>query len=94
MRILVVTVVHHPEDARILHREIAALHEHGHRIVYAAPFAARRTSPRPNVEGVDLPRAAGRDRRAALRAAPAPRAGRRRPGAARGRGGGGGVPGA
>ncbi|RSO06779.1 glycosyl transferase [Streptomyces sp. WAC 05379] len=69
MRILVVTVVHHPEDARILHREIAALHEHGHRIVYAAPFAARRTSPRPNVEGVDLPRAAGRDRRAALRAA-------------------------
>lgn len=69
MRILVVTVVHHPEDARILHREIAALLEHGHRIVYAAPFAARRTSPRQNVEGVDLPRAVGRDRRAALRAA-------------------------
>ncbi|MFE5811851.1 glycosyltransferase [Streptomyces sp. NPDC056479] len=69
MRILVVTIVHHPEDARILHREIAALREHGHRIVYAAPFAARETSPRPYVEGVDLPRAAGRDRRAALRAA-------------------------
>ncbi|MEV6996530.1 glycosyltransferase [Streptomyces sp. NPDC093982] len=69
MRILVVTVVHHPEDARILHREIAALRERGHRVVYAAPFAARQMTPRPNVEGVDLPRAAGRDRRAALRAA-------------------------
>ncbi|MDO0910267.1 glycosyltransferase [Streptomyces sp. DT2A-34] len=69
MRILVVTVVHHPEDARILHREIAALRQRGHRIVYAAPFAAREVTPRPYVEGVDLPRAAGRDRRAALRAA-------------------------
>ncbi|MEJ8671970.1 hypothetical protein WKI71_37300 [Streptomyces sp. MS1.AVA.1] len=69
MRILVVTVVHHPEDARILHREIAALRERGHRVVYAAPFAARQMTPRPNVEGVDLPRAACRDRRAALRAA-------------------------
>ncbi|SDN32814.1 Glycosyltransferase involved in cell wall bisynthesis [Streptomyces sp. cf386] len=69
MRILVVTVVHHPEDARILHREIATLRERGHRIVYAAPFAAREVAPRPYVEGVDLPRAVGRDRRAALRAA-------------------------
>ncbi|MBV7698377.1 glycosyltransferase [Streptomyces sp. TRM70350] len=69
MRILVVTVVHHPEDARILHREIAALTERGHRVVYAAPFSARGVTPRPGVEGVDLPRAAGRDRRAALRAA-------------------------
>ncbi|MEU7084967.1 glycosyltransferase [Streptomyces achromogenes] len=69
MRILVVTVVHHPEDARILHRQIAALRERGHEVVYAAPFAARGALPRPYVEGVDLPRAAGRDRRAALRAA-------------------------
>ncbi|MBB5929623.1 glycosyltransferase [Streptomyces echinatus] len=69
MRILVVTVVHHPEDARILHREIAALRDRGHHVVYAAPFAARDSTPRPYVEGVDLPRAAGRDRGAALRAA-------------------------
>ncbi|GAA2728418.1 glycosyltransferase [Streptomyces nogalater] len=69
MRILVVTVVHHPEDARILHRQIAALRERGHEVVYAAPFAARSALPRPYVEGVDLPRAAGRDRGAALRAA-------------------------
>ncbi|GAA3305162.1 glycosyltransferase [Streptomyces cinereospinus] len=76
MRILVVTVVHHPEDARILHREIAALTERGHRVVYAAPFGARGVVPRPGVEGVDLPRAAGRDRAAALRAARALLAGR------------------
>ncbi|MHC3468969.1 glycosyltransferase [Streptomyces sp. 7R007] len=69
MRVLVVTIVHHPEDARILHRQIAALRERGHQVVYAAPFAARQVAPRPGVEGVDLPRAAGRDRRAALRAA-------------------------
>ncbi|MEV6174484.1 glycosyltransferase [Streptomyces sp. NPDC051954] len=69
MRILVVTVVHHPEDARILHREIAALRDRGHRIVYAAPFTAREVPPRPDLEGVDLPRAAGRRRRAAVSAA-------------------------
>ncbi|MCI3270977.1 glycosyltransferase [Streptomyces cylindrosporus] len=69
MRILVVTVVHHPEDARILHRQIAALRERGHQVVYAAPFTARKVAPRADVEGVDLPRAAGRDRGAALRAA-------------------------
>ncbi|MFE9773373.1 glycosyltransferase [Streptomyces sp. NPDC005931] len=69
MRVLVATVVHHPEDARILHRQITALVERGHQIVYAAPFAARGVTPRRGVEGVELPRAAGRDRRAALRAA-------------------------
>ncbi|MFD5572852.1 glycosyltransferase [Streptomyces cadmiisoli] len=68
MRILVVTVVHHPEDARILHRQIAALTGRGHRVVYAAPFADRGVTPRSDVEGVDLPRAVGRDRRTALRA--------------------------
>ncbi|MHB9857866.1 glycosyltransferase family protein [Streptomyces sp. YIM S03343] len=69
MRILVVTVVHHPEDARILHRQIAALRDRGHHVVYAAPFAARGVAPRPDLEGVDMPRAAGRERRTALRAA-------------------------
>ncbi|WUD71857.1 glycosyltransferase [Streptomyces sp. NBC_00510] len=69
MHVLVVTVVHHPEDARILHRQIAALMAHGHTVTYAAPFTARATPPRPGVEGVDLPRATGRDRRAAVRAA-------------------------
>lgn len=69
MHVLVVTVVHHPEDARILHREIAALLDRGHTVTYAAPFSARGVTPRPEVEAVDLPRATGRDRRAAVRAA-------------------------
>lgn len=69
MHVLVVTVVHHPEDARILHRQIAALIAHGHTVTYAAPFTARASPPRPGVEGVDLPRATGRDRRAAVREA-------------------------
>ncbi|MFG2022615.1 glycosyltransferase [Streptomyces sp. NPDC048825] len=69
MRVLVVTIVHHPEDARILHRQIAALRERGHQIEYAAPFTAYGVTPRPGIEGLDLPRATGRDRRAALRAA-------------------------
>ncbi|MGW7238246.1 glycosyltransferase family 4 protein [Streptomyces sp. NPDC054804] len=69
MRILVVTVVHHPEDARILHRQITALRERGHHVVYAAPFSAREVRPRADLEGIDLPRAAGRNRRAAVGAA-------------------------
>ncbi|MGW2962833.1 glycosyltransferase [Streptomyces sp. NPDC001220] len=69
MRILVVTVVHHPEDARILHRQITALRERGHHVVYAAPFSAREVRPRADLEGIDLPRAAGRSRRAAVGAA-------------------------
>ncbi|MFD4510113.1 glycosyltransferase [Streptomyces sp. NPDC058457] len=69
MRILVVTVVHHPEDARILHRQISALRDRGHHVVYAAPFSAREVRPRPDLEGIDLPRAVGRSRRTAVRAA-------------------------
>ncbi|MER7931284.1 MULTISPECIES: glycosyltransferase [unclassified Streptomyces] len=69
MRILVVTVVHHPEDARILHRQIAALRDRGHHVVYAAPFSAREVRPRADLEGIDLPRAAGRSRRTAVAAA-------------------------
>lgn len=69
MRVLVMTVVHHPEDARILHRQIAALTAAGHQVVYAAPFAARGVTPRPGLEAVDLPRSAGRSRAGAVRAA-------------------------
>ncbi|MFJ4846489.1 MULTISPECIES: glycosyltransferase [unclassified Streptomyces] len=69
MHVLVVTIVHHPEDARIMHRQIAALLDRGHTVTYAAPFSARGVTPRPDVEAVDLPRAMGRDRRAAVRAA-------------------------
>ena len=39
-RALVMTVVHHPEDARVRHREIGSLLEAGFEVTYAAPFVA------------------------------------------------------
>lgn len=69
MHVLVVTVVHHPEDARILDRQIGALVHHGVEVTYAAPFSATGTAPPPDVATVDLPRASGRRRLAAVRAA-------------------------
>jgi glycosyltransferase involved in cell wall biosynthesis len=69
MRVLVVTIVHRPDDARILHRQIAILRQEGAEVTYAAPFSAVGT-PRPDgLRTIDLPRAAGRDRRAAIRTA-------------------------
>lgn len=69
MRVLVMTVVHHPEDARILHRQIRALVDAGHEVVQAAPFSGFGVAPRPWVTGVDLPRAHGRRRAKAVRRA-------------------------
>ena len=69
MRVLVVTIVHHPQDARILHRQIAALRTAGHQVTYAAPFSACGV-PRPaGMSTRDLPRASGRHRLAAVTAA-------------------------
>jgi glycosyltransferase involved in cell wall biosynthesis len=72
VRALVLTVVHHPGDARIWHRELAALLEAGWQITYAAPFRAYDAAMRPThpaMQLVDLPRAAGRRRLSAWRAA-------------------------
>lgn len=66
MRILVVTVVHDPEDARIRHRQVAALLRAGHEVVLAAPFSAYGRTPPAGVEPVDLPRARGRRRAGAV----------------------------
>lgn len=69
LRVLVVTVVHDPEDARIRYRQIPALLEAGHQVIYAAPFTAySRTAP-AGVRGIDLPRAIGRRRLGAVRSA-------------------------
>lgn len=71
MRVLVVTVVHIPVDARIYHRQISALLDAGHTVGYAAPWSGYATA-RPQREGLDtldLPRARGRRRLRALRAA-------------------------
>ena len=70
-RVLVVTVVHHPEDARIRNRQIGALLEAGIEVTYAAPFVAHGLDL-PDVPGlrpVDLPHATGRSRTEAFRAA-------------------------
>ena len=71
MNVLVVTVVHTPLDARIYHRQIRSLREAGHSVTYAAPWSATGTA-QPSADELstlDLPRARGRRRFSALRAA-------------------------
>ena len=72
MRVVVCTIVHHPADARIYHRQIRALLDAGHEITYIAPVASQdffpeRTSCLLQVKPV--PRALGRRRLGALLAA-------------------------
>lgn len=69
MRVLVVTVVHTPLDARVYHREIAAIREAGHDVVYVAPWSAYDVEEPREISTVDVPRATGRRRLAALLAA-------------------------
>ena len=72
MRVVVCTIVHHPADARIYYRQIRALLEAGHQVIYIAPaeeenFSAER--PGPQLQIIAIPRAVGRRRLGALRAA-------------------------
>jgi glycosyltransferase involved in cell wall biosynthesis len=78
MHVVVCTVVHHPKDARIYFRQIRALLDAGHQVTYIAPFptegpAAERPAaperPGPALTTVAIPRAVGRRRIGALRAA-------------------------
>lgn len=68
MRVLVVTVVHVPLDARITARQVSALVQAGHHVTLAAPWTAATPVPE-GVEAVTLPRAQGRERLGALRQA-------------------------
>lgn len=68
MRILVATVVHHPEDARIRHRQIPALLEAGHEVVYLAPHGDETPAP-DGLSRVTIDRAVGRRRLGPLRQA-------------------------
>lgn len=66
------TVVHTPLDARIHHRQVRALLDAGHQVTYAAPFSGHAVAFEqvdPRLDTVDLPRAVGRRRGRALRAA-------------------------
>lgn len=69
MRVLVVTVVHDPQDARIRHRQMRSLLDAGHRVTFAAPFTAYSRNAPDGVREIDLPRAVGRRRLAAVLAA-------------------------
>ena len=82
MRVVVCTVVHHPADARIFYREIRALLDAGHDVTYIAPFGelaapvlnenqdqAGAERRRGTLSTVTIPRAVGRRRLSALRAA-------------------------
>jgi glycosyltransferase involved in cell wall biosynthesis len=71
MRVLVCTIVHHPADARIFHRQIAALLQAGHEVRYIAP-ADTADFPERSWAGAHVtpvPRAVGRRRLGALLAA-------------------------
>jgi glycosyltransferase involved in cell wall biosynthesis len=69
LRLLIVTIVHDPEDARIRHRQLTAAVAAGFSVTYAAPFSAYGRIPPVGVRAVDLPRARGRRRLGAVRAA-------------------------
>lgn len=68
MRVLVCTVVHHTTDARIFRREIGALLDAGIGVTAIAPWPADAAST-DSYRKLAIPRAVGRHRLAALRAA-------------------------
>lgn len=69
MKVCVGTIVHHPEDARIMHRQIRALLDAGHEVTYVAPFTHCNVTPTPEIRAIDVPRAVGLRRGHALSAA-------------------------
>jgi glycosyltransferase involved in cell wall biosynthesis len=86
VRVVVCTVVHHPADARIFYREIQAILDAGHDVTYIAPHGesaapvgdedqgqgqADSERGRGSLRRVTIPRASGRRRVGALRAAKA-----------------------
>lgn len=68
-RVLVVTVVHVPHDARILQRQVQAMLDDGFLVTYAAPWGSCGQAPPAEVVGLELPRATGRARLGSLLAA-------------------------
>jgi glycosyltransferase involved in cell wall biosynthesis len=69
VHVVVCTVVHHPADARIYFRQIRALLDAGHTVTYIAPHESYPERTVASLATVTIPRAAGRRRLGALRAA-------------------------
>lgn len=67
LRLVVATTVHHPEDARIRHRQIRTLLDAGHKVTYIAPAGDLVSDPR--LHRIVIPRAQGRSRLRALQVA-------------------------
>lgn len=69
-KILVITTVHNPNDARIRYRQIDTLLHYGWEVSYAAPFTEYQldlaTEVKPGLHLIDLPRASGKRRLHAL----------------------------
>jgi hypothetical protein len=62
VRVVVCTIVHHPADARIYHRQIRALLDAGHEVRYIAPvgpqdFESERSGLSLQLTAVPRPRA-------------------------------------
>lgn len=71
MRVLVVTIVHTPTDARIYHRQIRALLTAGHHVTFVAPFdgyqlASATFTTTQRLTPIGVTRAHGRNRLRAL----------------------------
>jgi glycosyltransferase involved in cell wall biosynthesis len=69
VNVLVLTVVHDPEDTRIRHKQIATLSAAGHAVTFAAPFSGYGRTRPGDITSIDIPRARGLHRSRALRAA-------------------------
>jgi glycosyltransferase involved in cell wall biosynthesis len=69
MDVLVLTVVHDPEDTRIRHKQIAALRDAGHTVTFAAPYSGYGRPLPDDVSAIDVPRAHGKRRLRAFRGA-------------------------
>lgn len=66
MRVLVATITHRADDARIFARQIPALIEGGHQVTAVAPWKASSVTPGPSIAAVNVPRTRGRRRLWAL----------------------------
>jgi glycosyltransferase involved in cell wall biosynthesis len=72
VRVVVCTIVHHPADARIYHRQIRALLDAGHEVRYIAPVGVQDFETErawPSLRLTPVPRACGRRRTGAILAA-------------------------
>jgi glycosyltransferase involved in cell wall biosynthesis len=59
LKILVVTTVHNPDDARISKRQIQSMLDAGHEVTLIAPFKDFATNPPPGVRGINVARSKG-----------------------------------